>query len=51
MNLTICFIGAGNMSISLIGGLIASGYPKDKIRATDPSEARRRDITQSMGIH
>lgn len=51
MNLTICFIGAGNMSISLIGGLIASGYPKDKIRATDPSEARRREITQSMGIH
>lgn len=51
MNLTICFIGAGNMSISLIGGLIASGYPKDKIRATDPSEARRHEVTQSMGIH
>lgn len=51
MNSTICFIGAGNMSISLIGGLIASGYPKDKILATDPSEARRREITQSMGIH
>lgn len=51
MNLTICFIGAGNMSISLIGGLIASGYPKDKIRATDPSEARRHEVTQTMGIH
>lgn len=51
MNATICFIGAGNMALSLIGGLLASGYPKDKIIATDPTKARRDDVTRSLGIH
>jgi len=30
MNAKICFMGAGNMALSLIGGLIASGYAKEK---------------------
>ncbi len=51
MHSTICFIGAGNMSLSLIGGLIASGYPKSLITATDKSDAQRRDITEKLGIH
>lgn len=50
MDSTICFIGAGNMSLSLMGGLLASGYPKDKILATDPSADRRQEVTQSLGI-
>ncbi len=50
MNVTICFIGAGNMAKSLIGGLIASGYDKEKIIATDPSTEQRAALTQSLGI-
>ncbi len=50
MDSTICFIGAGNMSLSLMGGLLASGYPKDKILATDPNADRRQEVTQSLGI-
>lgn len=50
MNATICFIGAGNMAKSLISGLIASGYNKQHIIATDPSAEQRADLTQSLGI-
>ncbi|WP_216597479.1 pyrroline-5-carboxylate reductase [Marinagarivorans algicola] len=35
----ICFIGAGNMAQSIIGGLINAGTPKAKIWATARSEA------------
>lgn len=51
MHSTICFIGAGNMSQSLIGGLIASGYPKTLITATDSNESQRQDITEKLGIY
>lgn len=50
MNATIGFIGAGNMALSLIKGLIASGYPQTKILATDPDETKRISIAQSLGI-
>lgn len=50
MNATICFIGAGNMALSLIGGLISSGYPKENIIATDPNDGQRRSVTERMGI-
>ncbi|GKT12599.1 MAG: pyrroline-5-carboxylate reductase [Thiomicrorhabdus sp.] len=50
MNVSICFIGAGNMAKSLIGGLIASGYDKANIIATDPSAEQRDALTQSLGI-
>ncbi|MDR9498018.1 MAG: pyrroline-5-carboxylate reductase [Hydrogenovibrio sp.] len=50
MSATLAFIGAGNMSISLIGGLIASGYDKAKLIATDRDEARCRDLSQRYGI-
>lgn len=39
------------MAKSLIGGLIASGYAKDKIIATDPTESQRKHITETLGIH
>lgn len=51
MNSTICFIGAGNMAHSLIGGLIASNYPADKIIATDPSNEKRDALTSQFAIH
>ncbi|WP_373017512.1 pyrroline-5-carboxylate reductase [Thiomicrorhabdus sp.] len=50
MQATLCFIGAGNMAKSLIGGLIASGYPKDKIIAADPTQAQRDNLTATFGI-
>jgi len=50
MNAAICFIGAGNMAKSLIGGLIASGYDTANIIATDPSSEQRDALTQSFGI-
>jgi len=31
------FIGGGNMARSLVGGLIASGHPADRITVSDPS--------------
>lgn len=43
----IAFIGAGNMAISIIGGLLAEGYPSQHILATVRSEAslaRLRDL-------
>lgn len=51
MDAKICFIGAGNMAQSLIGGLIASGYNKQNISATDPTAERRNDITARFGIN
>ena len=51
MNVKICFIGAGNMAQSLIGGLIASGYDRKNIIATDPTQAQRNNVTERFGIH
>ncbi len=36
----IAFIGAGNMTRSIIAGLVASGYPSQQICATNPSPAK-----------
>ena len=47
---TITFIGAGNMATSLIGGLVATGYPAQSIRACDPLPARREEITAQFGV-
>ncbi len=47
---TLCFIGAGNMARSIIGGLIADGYPKQQILATDPNLAHCQQFTQTMGV-
>ncbi len=43
----IAFIGAGNMAASIVGGLLESGYPAQRIRAADPFEqslARLREL-------
>jgi pyrroline-5-carboxylate reductase len=47
---TIAFIGAGNMARSLIGGLIADGYPAAHITAADPDRQRRQDLQNDFGI-
>ena len=47
---TLAFIGAGNMALSLIGGLIASGYDPDRLIASDPDTERCQSIGQRYGI-
>jgi pyrroline-5-carboxylate reductase len=49
-NCTITFIGCGNMSRSLIGGLIANGIKPERLLATDPDEEQRQSIAQHFGI-
>jgi pyrroline-5-carboxylate reductase len=44
------FIGGGNMAASLIGGLIAQGYPAARITACDPSAEARQRLAAEFGI-
>ena len=44
------FIGAGNMARSIIGGLIDSGVAKQRILASDPSDAGRNALSEALGI-
>jgi len=46
----ICFIGAGNMAGSLIGGLIANAYPAGQITACDIDQQRLQDLRDEHGI-
>ncbi|MCB1614590.1 MAG: pyrroline-5-carboxylate reductase [Pseudomonadales bacterium] len=48
-NLT--FIGAGNMASSLIGGLLAKGYPADRITATDAQPETLERIKNALYIN
>jgi len=50
-NTSIGFIGGGNMASSLIGGLIADGWPADKIRVSDPDNQRREHLGSRLSIH
>ncbi len=47
----LAFIGAGNMSRSLISGLIQSGYPADAIMAVNPSRPKLDALAADFGIH
>jgi pyrroline-5-carboxylate reductase len=49
-NCTITFIGCGNMSRSLIGGLIANGIKPEQLLATDPDNDQRNAIAEQFGI-
>lgn len=46
----ICFIGAGNMAASLIGGLIANQHSADLISACDISQQQLQDLQQRFQI-
>jgi pyrroline-5-carboxylate reductase len=48
---TLGFIGAGNMAGSLIGGLVADGYPAESIRVSDVDPAKLSDLAQRFGVH
>jgi pyrroline-5-carboxylate reductase len=47
----IAFIGGGNMARSLIGGLVADGYPAQNIWVTDPAKERLAELAAEFGVH
>ncbi|MGS2717917.1 pyrroline-5-carboxylate reductase [Eionea flava] len=47
---TLTFIGAGNMSSSIIGGLIEQGYSPNDITASDPNTDGLASIHHKFGI-
>lgn len=46
----ICFIGAGNMTRSIISGLIRSGYPAKLVQATNPSQSKLDALKADFGV-
>lgn len=50
MNQNICFIGAGNMASSLIGGLIANQHNSTAITACDISPDQLQQLHERFGI-
>ena len=48
---TIAFIGAGNMTQSIVGGMVASGYPADAIFVSNPSTGKLEKIAAELGVH
>ena len=50
MSHTIGFIGAGNMSRSLAGGLLASGFARDHLLLSDPDANQRRGAEAALGL-
>lgn len=50
-NLTLGFIGAGNMARSLIGGLIADGYAAQKIWVSDVNGAALQQMAEHHGVY
>ncbi len=49
-NLTIGFIGGGNMARSLVGGLLNTGWPRDRICVSEPDEEKRDFFAHQMGV-
>ncbi len=47
---SISFIGGGNMARCLIGGLVANGFPANKIRVTDPNAEALNTLAAAYSI-
>lgn len=50
-NVSLTFIGGGNMATSIIGGLIEQGYNPHSITACDPNQASLNELEKQFGIH
>lgn len=48
---SIGFIGGGNMAASIIGGLIADGFPAEAIHVAEPNKDARSQLAARFGIH
>ncbi|MFT5720888.1 MAG: pyrroline-5-carboxylate reductase [Motiliproteus sp.] len=46
----LAFIGAGNMAQAIMGGLLAQGYPADRIWGTGRDQDKLDDLGQRLGI-
>ena len=51
MNSRIAFIGGGNMAASLIGGLLANGYPANLITVSEPDAEKLDQLAGQYGIN
>ncbi|WP_417664827.1 pyrroline-5-carboxylate reductase [Pseudidiomarina sp.] len=47
----IAFIGAGNMTQSIVGGMVKSGYPSDLIYVSNPSPAKLDKMRDTLHVH
>lgn len=45
------FVGGGNMAASLVGGLIADGFPGERIWVADPDAQRREGLRERFGVN
>lgn len=50
MKAQILFVGGGNMGRAMIGGLLATGYPADKIAVADPDQSARDRLAAEFDI-
>jgi len=50
-DITIGFIGAGNMAASIVGGLIAKGHAPERIYLNDIATDRLSELQQQFGVH
>jgi len=46
----ICFIGGGNMARSLVGGLLAQGHPRERLRVAEPNADARAALQREFGV-
>lgn len=49
-NLTLAFVGGGNMARSLVGGALEAGVPASSIRIGEPSAEQRARLTAEFGV-
>lgn len=47
----ISFVGCGNLSTSLVRGLLASGYSKEKIWVTNRTPEKNQILRENLGVH
>lgn len=47
----IAFIGAGNMTQSIVGGMVKSGYPSELIYVSNPSPAKLEKMRDTLHVH
>lgn len=47
---SIAFIGAGNMTQSIVGGMVAGGYPADQILVSNPSVGKLEQLAERLNV-
>ena len=47
----IAFIGAGNMTQSIVGGMCKSGYPADHVFVSNPSPEKLEKMKSNLGVN